>query len=61
MLNCCGTAQIRAANQMRNRKVVRIHQEVLVFYKGNPKAIQGDFTEIEVADIEGADDESADV
>lgn len=61
LLNCCGTAQIRAANYMRNRKIIRIHQEVLVFYKGNPKAIQGDFAEIEVADIEGVDDESADI
>ena len=51
LLNACGTAQIRAAKQMRNRKVVRIHQEVLVYYKGDAKAIQRDYPEVEVADI----------
>ena len=55
LLNLCGTAQIRAAHQMRNRKVVRIHQEVLVYYKGDPKAIKNDFPESEVAEIESAD------
>lgn len=28
------------SNSMKNRKVGRIHQSVLVFYKGNPKKIQ---------------------
>ena len=32
---------------MGNRKVVRIHQNVLVFYKGNPKEIKLNFPELE--------------
>jgi|GEM_PF-4100299 len=35
---------------MINRKVVRCHQNVLVFYKGDTKQIKEQFPEIEVAD-----------
>ena len=42
-----GTAGIRAAGQMRNRKVVKCHQNVLVFYKGNVRHIQKLFRPLE--------------
>jgi len=43
LLNAVGTASVRASNSMRNKKVVKTHQNVLVFYKGNPKNIQKRF------------------
>ena len=53
-----GTARLRAVQYMRNRKVVKVHQNVLVFYKGDTKQIKGIFPEIEVETDEGADMES---
>ena len=40
LLNVAGTAPMRARNGMKNRKVCRVHQEVLVYYKGDPKNIK---------------------
>lgn len=40
LLNVAGTAPMRARNGMRNRKVCRVHQEVLVYYKGDTKNIK---------------------
>lgn len=37
------TAHLRAGRNMINRKTVKVHQNVLVFYKGNPKEIQSNF------------------
>ena len=34
LINAVGTASMRAAGYMRNRKVARTHQNVLLFYKG---------------------------
>ena len=48
LLTPLGTAQIRARRGMRNRKTVHVYQDILVFYKGDIKAIQKDFPEIEV-------------
>lgn len=59
LINSVGTGAIRARNNMKSRKNVRCHQEVLVFYKGdNPtKNIPQDFGEIKFAEIseEGVD------
>jgi DNA modification methylase len=46
LLNVVGSAAFRVRRNMRNRKVVRVHQNVLVFYKGNPQAIQDHFEEL---------------
>jgi DNA modification methylase len=35
LVNSAGSAPLRANNAMRNRKVVRTHQNVMVFYKGD--------------------------
>lgn len=35
----CGNAAMRASKNMLRRKVVKVHQNVLVFFKGNPKEI----------------------
>lgn len=52
LLNTIGSGAIRAPKQFQNtRKVVRCHQNVLVFYKGNPKTIKQDFGEIKIQEI----------
>ena len=45
-----GTGAIRANNNMKARKVVKIHQNVLVFYKGNTNKISKVFPAIEFED-----------
>ena len=50
-LDALATAPVRAALQMKNRKVVKVHQNVLIFYKGDPKNIRLHFGEIDVADV----------
>lgn len=50
-LDPLATAPVRAAMMFKNRKVVHVHQNVLVFYKGDPKKIQANFQAIEVGDV----------
>lgn len=54
LLEQYGTAPMRAGRQFTGgRKVVKVHQNVLVFYKGNIKAIRGLYgTDFAWADIE---------
>ena len=49
-----GTARLRAAGYMRSRKVAKVHQSVLVFYKGDTRQIPSNFPEVEL-DYEGDD------
>lgn len=42
-----GSAGMRANQMMKNRKVVKVHQNVLVFYKGDPSQIKKDFPMID--------------
>ena len=35
-----GSAGLRARKTFRNRKVVKVHQNILCFYKGNPANIK---------------------
>lgn len=44
-----GSAMLRCARSMRNRKVAKTHQNVLVFYKGNLKNIKNNYKTIEYA------------
>ena len=46
LVNAVGTGAIRASSSMRTRKVVKRHQNILVFYKGDPGNIAGKFTPI---------------
>lgn len=46
LIEQAGNAAIRAGGQMKHRKVVKTHQQVLVFYKGNPRDIKNHFPEI---------------
>lgn len=55
LYNSVASAGMRARRNMRNRKVVKVHQNVLVFFKGDPKSIQKEFPELEI--IEDIEDE----
>jgi len=50
-LDSLATAPVRAALQMKNRKVVKVHQNILVFYKGDSKNIRLHFGEIDAGDV----------
>lgn len=49
LINPIGSAMLRCARLMRNRKVTKTHQNVLVFYKGNINNIQSNYKQIEYA------------
>jgi DNA modification methylase len=46
LLNTFGSGAMRARRYMKNRKVCRVHQNVLVFYKGKHNDIQKHFPEL---------------
>ena len=52
LLDSISTAALRAKKQFKNRKVVKVHQNILVFYKGEIKNIRNNFNEIDVGNIE---------
>lgn len=51
LVTAVGTAPIRANRSMNNRKVVKLHQNVLVFYKGDPKNISMKFPQLEFDEV----------
>lgn len=52
LINTAGSLPIRVGRQFSSgRKVGRTHQNVLVFYKGDPKKIKEKFGEVNVEDI----------
>ena len=50
LINACGTAPLRANNCMANRKVVKVHQNVLVFYKGDLKEIANKYPKLDFSE-----------
>ena len=48
LVNALGTAPQRASNSMKNRKVVKVHQNILVFYKGDPTNIKNNYPELNI-------------
>lgn len=53
LLNSVGNAGMRAAKTFNGgRKVIKVHQNVLVFYKGNPKNIKANYPELDLSYIE---------
>ena len=48
LIDPIGTAAFRAGKYMDSRKVAKVHQNVLVFYKGNTKEIKNEFPRLEV-------------
>ena len=50
LLNSVGNAGMRASKTFNGgRKVVKVHQNVLVFYKGNPKNIKKNYPELDLS------------
>ncbi|MDD7665136.1 MAG: hypothetical protein PUJ25_06000 [Lachnospiraceae bacterium] len=53
---------MRARRQFEGgRKVCKVNQNVLVFYKGDPKKIKENYPKVEVADLEADKDDMGDV
>lgn len=50
LIDMLGTAMIRASQTFKTRKLVKVHQNVLVFYKGNIQEIKNNFPEVEIDD-----------
>lgn len=52
LLDMLGTSMIRAPRAFKaGRKLAKVHQNVLIFYKGNPSKIKENYKEIEVTEI----------
>ena len=47
-----GTAGLRVNNHMSHRKVTKVHQNVLVFYKGDTSKIKDNFQPIDYSEDE---------
>ena len=51
LINKAGTAPLRASRSMANRKIVKLHQNILVFYKGDMNKIKEYYPEIEIGEF----------
>jgi len=49
LVNSIGSKAIGANGYMKTRKVGKVHQNVLVFYKGNPKNIKANYPELDLS------------
>ncbi len=47
LVNSVGSASLRAGGAFKNRKITKLHQNVLVFFKGDPNTIQTNYTDID--------------
>lgn len=47
LVNSVGSASLRAGGAFTNRKITKLHQNVLVFFKGDPDTIQDTYPEID--------------
>ena len=52
LVNAIGAKAIGANGYMKTRKVGKVHQNVLVFYKGDPKKIKQNYPELDLSYIE---------
>ena len=48
LLDPLGTAMLRAGGFQKNRKLIKVHQNVLIFYKGDPKKIKDNYKEVAI-------------
>lgn len=59
LLNSLGNAGMRAAKTFNGgRKVIKVHQNVLVFYKGDPKKIKQNYPELDLSYLQDIEDET---
>jgi DNA adenine methyltransferase len=49
LIETAASTAIRASTSMKTRKVAKQHQNVLVFYKGNPREVTKHFPPIELS------------
>ncbi|NBP03857.1 MAG: hypothetical protein EBU90_27925 [Proteobacteria bacterium] len=57
LVNMLGNLPMRAGKYMNDsRKVGKQHQNVLVFYKGNPKTIKHNYPELDLSYIQELSD-----
>lgn len=56
LVTAVGTAPLRANRSMKNRKVVKTHQNVLVFYKGDTKNIPDVYPALVFSDIDNQEE-----
>ena len=61
IIETLGTLPQRVGRYMNNRKVGKCHQNVLVFFKGNPKEIKNIYPKLDFSQLENTEDESTDV
>ena len=52
LIEMSSSVALRAQKYMESRKVAKMHQNVLVFYKGDPTQIRNEFPPIEITDDE---------
>lgn len=57
LVNAIGAKAIGANGYMKTRKVGKVHQNVLVFYKGNPKNIKANYPELDLSYMQEEIDE----
>jgi len=56
LINHVGNLGLIVANSMKNRKLGKCHQNVLIFYKGDPKKIKENFPDLDFSSLEGTKD-----
>lgn len=61
LLQSTGNAQLRASKYMDYRKVVKLHENVLVFYKGDPKQIKNIYPKLDLSEYESTDIQLSDM
>jgi DNA modification methylase len=59
LVNAIGAKAIGANGYMKTRKVGKVHQNVLVFYKGNPNNIKSNYKELDLSYLEENLEENA--
>jgi 4-alpha-glucanotransferase len=47
-----GTLPQRVGRYMNNRKIGKCHQNILVFYKGNPKNIKNNYKKLDFTNLD---------
>lgn len=52
LVDTLGQKYLTANNHMAHRKLMKTHQNVLIFYKGDPKAIKDNFAKIDLSESE---------
>lgn len=55
LIQSVGNGALRANRYMKSRKVVKMHEQVLVFYKGDTKKISDIFPKIEIVENDSTD------